>query len=365
MRFLSKTNPRELKGSALLRLDFNTEDDWRMRAVLPTIRFLLSHSFKIVIISHKGRPRGHEKKLSLKKDALFLQKLLGHKVRFVPGLNFASAKRAIKQAPKGSIILLENLRFWKGEEQNDAKLAKKLASLADYYVNDAFAVSHRVNASVVAITKFLPSYAGLELEKEIKFLGRATKSPSHPLVFVIGGAKANDKLGIMEYFKKKADRFLLGGAPANTILALKGMDIKKSLADKNKNDLKKLCGILKYKNVLLPADLKWSGDMALDIGKKTVKLYEAVIKQARTVVWSGPMGVFEKRGFDKGNLAIARAIVKNSKALTLTGGGETVMFLKKHHLDKKFSFISTGGGAMLDYLAGKELPGIRALQDNT
>ncbi len=372
MRYLSRINRKSLCGTALLRLDFNTEDDWRMRAVLPTIRFLLRHSSKIVIISHRGRPQprlirangrivGANKKLSLRKDGLRLQKLLGRKIRFVASLNFAAVRKAVNGSPRGSIVLLENLRFWKGEKANDAKFAKKLAALADYYVNDAFAVSHRANASVVAITRFLPSYAGLELEKEIEFLGNVMHHPRHPLVFVIGGAKASDKLEIMKYFENKADWFLLGGAAANTILALKGMDMKKSLMDKDKKNLKRLRGILGYKSVLLPVDLKWSDGMALDIGQKTVGTYRKKIKGAKTIIWSGPMGLFEKRGFGTGNLAMARAIANNRRAFKLTGGGETVMFLKKHRLDKKFSFISTGGGAMLDFLAGKKLPGIGAL----
>jgi len=372
IKFLSEANKKNLSGVALLRLDFNTEDDWRMRAVLPTIRFLLRHSSKIVIISHRGRPQprlirangrivGANKKLSLRKDGLRLQKFLGRKIRFVPALNFAAIKKAVNQSLRGSIVLLENLRFWKGEEANDAKFAKNIASLADYYVNDAFAVSHRANASVAAITKFLPSYAGFGLEKEIKILGQVVRKPRHPLVFVIGGAKASDKLSVIKYFKSKADCFLLGGAAANTILALKGANMKKSLRDKNKKDLRKLRGILGYKNVLLPVDLKWQSGVAFDIGPKTVRIFTNKIRRAKAIIWSGPVGFFEKSGFGAGNLAVARAIAENHKAFTLAGGGETVMFLKKHWLDKKFSFISTGGGAMLEFLAGKKLPGISAL----
>lgn len=365
IRHLSSTKPTQFfKKTALLRLDFNTEDDWRMCAVLPTVRFLLSRAAKVVVISHKGRPSGYDRKFSLRKDGLRLQKLLGQRIRFMPDLDFTVIGKAVNRAPCGSIILLENLRFWKGEEANDTKFAKKLASLADYYVNDAFAVSHRANASVSAITKFLPSCAGLELEKEIEFFGGMIKSPRRPLVLVIGGAKASDKLGIMKNFRNKADWFLLGGAAANTILALKGVNMKKSLKDKDKKDLRKLREVLKYKNVILPVDLKWHNDMALDIGPKTVKIFADKIRRARTIIWSGPMGFFEKRGFGDGNLAIARAVAGNRRAFKLTGGGETVAFLKKYGLDKKFSFISTGGGAMLDFLAGKKLPGITALNKN-
>lgn len=187
------------------------------------------------------------------------------------------------------------------------------------------------------------------------------RHPRHPFVFVVGGAKASDKLGVMKYFRSKVDWFLVGGAAGNTVLALKGMGMKKSLRDKDKKDLKGLRGILRYENVILPVDLKWHNGAALDIGPRTIGAFTGKIRRARTIIWSGPVGYFEKRGFDKGNLAVARAIAANRKAFKLTGGGETVMFLKKHHLDKKFSFISTGGGAMLDFLAGKKLPGIEAL----
>lgn len=364
IKYLSKVKINQIRGVALLRLDFNTDDDWRMRAVLPTIRFLFLHSSKIVIVSHKGRPSGFEKKFSLRKDAYNLQKLLKKPVKFLTDFNFAAIKKTVASSPRGSVFLLENLRFLGGEEKNDSGLAKKLASLADFYVNDAFAVCHRANASVVAITKFLPSYAGLELEREIKFLSGAIKKPAHPVVLVLGGGKAADKLGAMRCFKNKADSILLGGAAANTILRLQGADMRRSLLDKDKRDLKSLREVLRYKNAVLPVDLRWHKGAALDIGKRTVEIFSKKVSRARTIIWSGPMGYFEKRGFGVGNLAVARAIARNRKAFTLAGGGETVAFLKKHKLDKKFSFISTGGGAMLDYLAGKELPGVRALQNN-
>jgi 3-phosphoglycerate kinase len=362
MKFLSKTDPHKLKGVVLLRLDFNAEDDWRLRASVPTIKFLLARASKIVIISHKGRPRGFDKRLSLKGDAVRLTELLGRKIIFIPHFRFGEIGKQIKNAPPKTIFVLENLRFLPGEEKNDAGLAKKLASLGDFYVNDAFAVCHRENASVSAITGFLPSCAGLELEKEIKSLSGVMSKPRHPLVFVLGGAKAADKLGIIEYFKNKADSFLLGGVAANTILFLKGVDVKKSLIDYDKADLKKLRETVNYKNIILPIDAKYHENAMLDIGPKTVKIFKEKIKNARTLIWSGPVGYFEKRGFAVGNLAVARAIANNKKAFSIAGGGETVAFLKQHNLDKKFGFISTGGGAMLDYLAGKKLPGIEALK---
>lgn len=374
IRYLSTVTRSSLRGVALLRLDFNTEDNWRMKAALPTIRFLLRRAEKIVIISHRGRlahphslirengrMRGSDKKLSLKKDAVYLSRLLGKRVNFIGHRPFGETKKAIAAAPRGSIFVLENIRFFESEEKNDPKFAKQLASLADYYVNDAFAVSHRANASVSAVTKFLPSYAGLEFEKEITFLGQAIARPRHPLVFILGGAKAADKLGVIKYFKNKAEWFLLGGGPANTILSLKGMDVKNSIRDKNGKDHAELKAVAGHKNILFPEDFVWHKGAMVDFGPKTMRKFGAKIASARTIIWSGPMGLIEKPAYAKGSLALARAVAKNKKAFSIAGGGETVMFLKKHKLDKKFSFISTGGGAMLEFLAGKKLPGVEAL----
>ncbi len=363
--YLDKADRKKLKGTALLRVDFNAQDEWRMKAVLPTIHFLLKHSNKIIILSHRGRPDGFDKKLSLKKDAGTLAKLLGRKVVFVHNLDLYKIKNAVGNSKKGSIFVLENLRFFKGEAENDKKFAEKLASLGDFYVNDAFAVSHRKNASIVAIVEFLPSFAGLELEKEIKFLSRAMLKPKRPLVIVLGGAKAHDKLGVLKYFKNKADCFLIGGASANTLLFIKGMDIRSSLMSKDKKDIKGLRRVLDYKNLIIPSDVKFQGEAILDIGDKTAALFSEKIKNAKTIIWSGPIGAFEEKGFSGGTFAVAKAISENKKAFSVVGGGETVSFLEKRGLNganKNFSFVSTGGGAMLDFLAGKKLPGIEALK---
>jgi phosphoglycerate kinase len=363
VNYISGTSPRKIAGTALLRLDFNTKDDWRMRAVLPTIKLLLKTSGRIVIISHRGRPDGFDKRLSLRSDAAKLSKLLGgKKVTFIDHFHFADIKVQVAAAPRGSIFLLDNLRFLPGEETNDSKLAKQLASLADFYVNDAFAVSHRANASVVAVTKFLPSYAGIEMENEIKSLSKAILKPQHPVVLILGGTKASDKLGVIAYFKNKADWFLLGGGSANTILWLKGMDVKKSVKDSDSKELSVLKKIAGYKNVILPEDFVWGDSAILDVGPKTVSAFNKKIAAARTIIWSGPLGLIEKKKYAKASIAIARAIGRNRKAFSVSGGGETVMFLKHYKLDKKFSFISTGGGAMVDFLAGKKLPGIEALK---
>jgi 3-phosphoglycerate kinase len=234
--------------------------------------------------------------------------------------------------------------------------------LADFYVNDAFAVSHRKNASVVAVTKFLPSYTGLELEMEINTLSRVMKSARHPLVVILGGAKAGDKLGVLKYFKNKADCFLIGGAAANTLLFLSGVNMGRSLVDNDKSYVKELAKILKYKNLFLPQDLIFHNGAALDIGRRTSAMFAEKISQARTIIWNGPLGLFEKEPYGRGTLEVARAIIKNRRAFSLAGGGETEAFLAENGLNKKFGFVSTGGGAMLDFLAGKKLPGIEALK---
>jgi 3-phosphoglycerate kinase len=363
INYIDKVPVKSLAGTVLLRLDFNTQDDWRMKAVIPTIKFLLKTSGKIVIISHRGRPVGFDKKLSLKKDAAKLSKFLGgKKVTFINNFRFEEIKKETADAPRGSIFLLDNLRFLKGEEDNSPVLAKQLASLADIFVNDAFAVSHRANASIVAVTKFLPSYAGLELKKEITSLSAAMIKPKRPLLLVLGGAKASDKLGIITYFKKKADTFLLGGGSANTILWLEGLDVKKSIKDSDPKDLPVLRSIAKLKTVVLPTDFVWGNDAILDLGPQSTKKFIQAIAAAGTIIWSGPLGLIEKKQYTKASIAVAQAIGRNKKAFSVSGGGETVMFLKKYKLDKNFSFISTGGGAMIDFLGGEKLPGIEALR---
>ncbi len=370
IHYLRAANRKAILGTALLRLDFNTKDDWRMKAVMPTITSLLKTSARIVIVSHRGRPMGFDKKLSLRGDAANLSKLLGgRKVTFIDHFRFTEIKTQIAASPRGSVFLLENLRFLPGEERNDMKLAQQLASLADFYVNDAFAVSHRANASVVAITTFLPSYAGIEMQSEVASLGKAVIAPKHPVVLVLGGAKASDKLGVIAYFKNKADAFLLGGACANTILSLDGMDVKKSVKDTDAKELLTLKKVATYRSIVLPTDFIWgtiggrgSKNAILDVGPRSIAKFNKNIASARTIIWSGPLGLIEKKKYAVASIAIARAIGRNRHAFSVSGGGETVMFLKKYKLDKKCSFISTGGGAMVDFLAGKKLPGIEALK---
>ncbi len=370
IRFLSKANASGLRGVALLRLDFNTEDEWRMRASLPTIRLLVRHSRAAVIVSHRGRPKPvrvgkggapgkFDAAVSLRNDGIKLERMLGRKIRFVPHFDFHRIVSEIRTSPRGSTFLLQNIRLLKGETTLKPELAKRLAALGDYYVNDAFAVCHHPGDSVVGVEKFLPSFAGLELENEIKVLSRAMRAPRKPLVIILGGAKVRDKLGVLRYFRNKADAFLLGGGPANTILKLRGKDIGNSLADMSTEGIQRLA---RARNVLTPVDWKTRDEMILDAGPKTVAQYNEWIRKAGTVIWNGPLGRIETERFSSGSLAIAKTIASNRRAFSIAGGGETVMFLKKHRLDGKFSFISTGGGAMLAFLAGEKLRGIEALK---
>jgi phosphoglycerate kinase len=362
INYLSEADSKALRGIALLRLDFNTADSWRIKAGIPTIKRLMRHASHIVVVSHRGRPHGAEKKFSLRSDAGKLADYLKRPVSFIASFDANGIRTRVERSPKGSIFLLENIRFQEGEMENDPILAKQLASIGDIYVNDAFAVSHRANASVSAITKYLPSFAGLEFEQEMTMLSRVMTHGKHPLVVIIGGAKAEDKIGVMRYFKSRANRFLLGGATANTLLAMKGVDIKKSLAVRDEKELKSLQSIVHYPHVVLPIDWQMENGKILDIGPKTEEFFAKEIKRARTIIWNGPMGFTEKKKFAKGSLAIAKAIIANKRAFRLVGGGETVGFFYEYKLEKKFDFVSTGGGAMLDFLSGETLPGIRALE---
>lgn len=360
IQYLRKVVPKKLTGVAILRLDFNTEDDWRMKASLPTIQFLLRYARAVVILSHKGRPMGFQQGLSLKKDADELATLLKKNITFFYSFNFKEMKEKILGVKSKSIFMLENLRFMPGEAADDPAFAKNLASLGDYYVNDAFAVSHRDNASITAITSFLPSYAGLDFESEITNLSKVMKRAQKPLVMIFGGAKIDDKLGVIKFFKAKADWFLIGGTLANTLLALKGLGVGKSVYEKKVS--REIHELLHYKNIVLPRDYRVQEGSILDIGPKTEKTFKEKIKEAKTIVWNGPLGMIEQEAFAKGTLTIGKAIADNKRAFSVVGGGETVMSLKKNGLDKDISFISTGGGAMLDFLAGKKLPGIEALE---
>ena len=378
MKFLSDFKQKDLKGKiCLLRIDLNildediSKDNLRVQAVLPTMEYLIKNGAKVVILSHRGRPKisdkrqatSDKKKLSLKPFVKIYEKLLEQHVEFI---NFDSVNTIKITESKNNIFLLENLRFFDGEEKNDSRFAKELANLGDIYINDAFAVSHRANASVVAITKYLPSYAGLLLENEIKNLDVAVKNGKHPFVFIVGGAKISDKIGILESFAGKVDYFLTGGGIAINLFMAQGLPVGDSICEPDKIEFSKNV-LKKYgKKIILPADVVIDKRKILDIGPETIKIYSDIIKKAKTIIWNGPMGQIEIKKFRKGSDEIVRAIL-NSKAFTVVGGGETATLFSLKAKNSKLKaniFISTGGGAMLEYLSGKKLPGIETLKSN-
>lgn len=377
----------------LVRVDFNVPlndkgeitDDTRITASLPTIQYLLEQKAAVILMAHLGRPKGQVKpELSLTPVAKHLGKLLGKKILFAPDCVGEAAQAAASKLKPGHILLLENLRFHKEEEKNDMEFAEKLASLADLYVNDGFGVSHRAHASVEGVTHFLPAAAGFLLEKEIQYVGQAVTNPLHPFVAIIGGAKVSDKIGVISNLLDKVDTLLIGGGMANTFLAAQGYKMGKSLVEEDKLDLAKelLAKAKKNKvNMLLPTDLVMAAAfapdaehvtekvknlnqayMALDIGAETSKAYAEALADAKMIVWNGPMGVFEMDAFCKGTEAVAKAVAK-SRATSIVGGGDSVAAIEKLGLAKRITHISTGGGASLEYLEGKVLPGVAALDD--
>lgn len=377
----------------LVRVDFNVPlndkgeitDDTRITASLPTIQYLLEQKAAVILMAHLGRPKGQVKpELSLAPVAKHLGKLLGKKILFAPDCVGEAAQAAASKLKPGHILLLENLRFHKEEEKNDMEFAEKLASLADLYVNDGFGVSHRAHASVEGVTHFLPATAGFLLEKEIQYVGQAVTNPPHPFVAIIGGAKVSDKIGVISNLLDKVDTLLIGGGMANTFLAAQGYKMGKSLVEEDKLDLAKelLAKAKKNKvNMLLPTDLVMAAAfapdaehvtekvknlnqayMALDIGAETSKAYAEALADAKMIVWNGPMGVFEMDAFCKGTEAVAKAVAK-SRATSIVGGGDSVAAIEKLGLAKRITHISTGGGASLEYLEGKVLPGVAALDD--
>lgn len=376
-----------------VRVDYNVpheadgtiKDDRRIAATLPTLNYLLDEGASLVITSHMGRPKGEVKpELTLAKVAAHLAKLLGRPVQFAKdciGEETAAMKAALQP---GEVLLLENLRFHKEEEKNDPAFAEELIAGCDAAVNDAFGVSHRAHASVVGVGKLLPMAAGLLLKKEIDFLDRVISAPERPFAAIIGGAKIGDKIHVIANLMEKADVILIGGGMANTFVAAEGHHMGKSLMDPDRFDLarelrekaKKL-GV----TMLLPVDFT-AGDafaadanvkvltadeftdpwMALDIGPKTIELYTETLKKMKTVVWNGPMGVFEMEPFSKGTFTVAKVLAETD-ATTVVGGGESAEVVDSLGIEEKFSHVSTGGGASLEMLEGMVLPGIAVLAD--
>ncbi len=346
----------------LLRADFNVslgddgqideKEDWRLEASLPTIKYLLDKKARIILMTHLGRPKGKfVKELKTDPIAKRLEELLNQPVKKVDGYEVRDSK--------DQIILLENLRFNPGEEKNDPDFAKQLAQLGEIYLNNAFAVSHRSHASIVGLPNLLPSGAGLLLEKEIKALSKVLGQSEHPIVIIIGGAKISTKIKLIKSFLAKADHILLGGALANTALKAKGIDVKKSVVEDEM--LEQAREFIDNPKVHLPVDWIESEQMILDIGKETIKEFEEIISSAKTIIFNGPMGLFEKKQFQPGSEKISQAIVE-SDSFSLAGGGDTIVLLENLGLLNKIDHVSTGGGAMLEFLSGKKLPGIEILR---
>ena len=368
----------------LVRLDFNVpikngevQDDFKIIEQISLIKYLIERKCRIILISHLGRPEPGKdnSKYTLKPVALRLGKILKRNIDFVPDCIGFVAETAIAKLGPGEILMLENIRFEEGEKKNSKKLAKKLAKMADIYVNEAFAVSHRRDASVSAIKNYIPAFAGFLLEKEIENLNKIKKSKD--LIVVIGGSKLKTKMPLIKKFEKKAQKILIGGALANNIFSSLGYEVGRSLVD---NESIKMAGKLlkNSKNILLPVDVvvsnkhsKWDGkakkihdigekDYIFDIGPETIKLYAGYIKNAKNIIWNGPMGMFEDDNFKYGTLGIARLIATRSsgKAYGVVGGGETVEALKMTKMLRHVDWVSTGGGAMLTYLSDGKMPGL-------
>lgn len=365
--------------------ELNITNDTRIRATLPTLNYLLEHNAALVLACHLGRPKGERvAKFSVQPVAKRLAELIGKEVKFAPDCVGAEAEKMAADLKPGQILLLENLRYHKEEEKNDPAFAKQLAALADVAVNDAFGVSHRAHASVEGITKYIETVAGFLMEKEIQFVGQTVANPERPFVAIIGGAKVSDKIGVISNLIEKVDTLIIGGGMAHTFDAAKGYEIGKSICEPDKYEL--ALDLLKQAEakgvkVVLPVDLviadKFAPDAntkivdvdkvdpaweALDSGPKTSALYAEALKDAKTVVWNGPMGVFEMDAFAKGTEAVAQAVA-DSSAVSIVGGGDSIAALKKTGLSDKITHISTGGGATLEFLEGKVLPGIAALAD--
>ncbi|MCF7916450.1 MAG: phosphoglycerate kinase [Candidatus Omnitrophica bacterium] len=377
----------------LMRADFNVPldekqqitDDKRIKAALETIKYIIDSKAKLILISHLGRPKGVKKEeLSLKPVAERLSQLIDKPVKMVDDCIGPEVEKEVNQMEAGDVVLLQNLRFYPQEKKNDQEFAKKLASLANFFVNDAFGTAHRAHASTEGVTHFLDSAAGFLIDREIKYFQKVLTEPKNPFIFILGGAKVSDKIPVIENMIDKADSILIGGAMAYTFLKVKEVEVGSSRLEKEMFEVVgKILNKAKEEGVeiLLPIDHLVTDDIqsgentkvtegvnieqgwiGVDIGPKTEKLFGEKIKAAGTVVWNGPMGIFEKDQFAKGTKAVAEAIAE-SEAISVIGGGDTAAAVKKFKLEDKMSHISTGGGASLELLEGKVLPGIAALSD--
>lgn len=381
----------DLKGKrVLMRVDFNVPmdggavtDDKRIRAALPTIQYVLDHGASLVVMSHLGRPKGtgFDPEFSLKAAADVLAKLLGKPVQMAPDCVGPEVEKMAKALKTGEVLMLENTRFHKEEEKNDLEFAKKMAVLGDVYVNDAFGSAHRAHASTEGVARFLPAVSGFLMEQELEYLSKATETPARPYIAILGGAKISDKIAVVENLLAKADKVIIGGGMANTFLAAKGYNMADSLVETGSIDTAKAILAKAGGRLVLPVDAVVAdkfdaeanskvvhvdkipaGWRMLDVGPKSVQAFSDVLKGAKLVVWNGPMGVFEFPKFAEGTFAIAR-LLGDSGATTVIGGGDSASAVKKAGVAKKMTHVSTGGGASLEFLEGKVLPGVAALND--
>lgn len=391
-RSLKSLQPASLDGQrALVRVDFNVPvkdgvvtDNTRITASLPTIEYLRSHGARLVLLSHLGRPKGGpDPKYSLAPVVAELERLLGAPVRFITDPASPEAITATKRLPRGGVAVVENTRFWPGEEKNDPDVAKMFAALGDFYVNDAFGSAHRAHSSTEAVARILkPAVSGFLMDKELEYLGRALEDPQRPFVAVLGGAKISGKIDLVEALLPKVDAILIGGAMANTFFKAMGLETGKSLVEDDRLEMARALmdrageklvlpsgGVVAEElkagvpTITVPRDQIPAGYAVFDIDPASEKDFARRVAAARTVIWNGPMGVFETPPFDHGTRAIAEAMVKASEAgaVTIVGGGDSAAAVSEAGLAEKMSHVSTGGGASLEFLEGKPLPGVEAL----
>jgi phosphoglycerate kinase len=382
----------DLKGKRVLyRVDYNipltedlkVRDDTRIKETLPTIRYMKENGAKIVILTHLGRPKGERRlEFSLKPVRDRLSELLNEDVKLVDDIYSENAKNIVSSIKDGEVLMFENLRFYPGEEKNDESFAEYLSEFGDIYVSDAFAVSHRENTSVFLLPSILPSYAGFLMEKEVNILSKLIENPERPYIIIIGGAKISDKIGVLKNLVNKVDAILIGGGSAFTFLKAEGYNIGCSIYERDMESVaKEIIDIAKNKNVklLLPVDVHVTEELkegkdheivpvekipydwyGVDIGPKTIEIFKEEIKNAKTIFWSGPLGVYEMEIYSKGTKEIAKAIGEVD-GIKVVGGGDTISALNKFNLRDKMTHVSTGGGALLEFLEGKILPGIKVL----